>query len=258
MPTPQPLDVKLMQAMAKLLLGCFVAMLCAGVMWLLIKNSAFTLRDINVYGDVQHTNAVTIRANVTPQLMGNFFTIDLNQARRVFESVPWVRRAVVQRQFPNQLLVELEEHQAVAYWGSAADSRLLNSAGEVFVANTGDLDNEVMPRLQGPDTESALVLEMYKILAPDFEALKLPLKGLELSARGSWRATLDTGAEIELGRGDASQIQLKVKRFVITLKHVLAQLGRRINSLESADLRHENGYALRVRGLGTMQPLAHK
>ena len=126
------------------------------------------------------------------------------------------------------------------------------------MANSGDLDNENMPRLEGPDSESAQVLEMYKALAPEFEALKLPLKGLELSGRGSWHATLDTGTELELGRGTVGEVKAKVKRFVLTLSHVLTRLDKRVSSLESADLRHENGYAVRVRGLKTSEPLARK
>ena len=254
----EPLDVKLMNAVSGLLMLAFVGILCAAGLWALIRNPIFALTDIYITGDVQHNNAVTLRANVAPQLIGNFFTLDLFKARRAFESVPWVRKAVVEREFPNQLLVKLEEQQAVAYWGSVADSRLVNSVGEVFVANSGDLDNENMPRLEGPDSESAQVLEMYKALAPEFEALKLPLKGLELSGRGSWHATLDTGTELELGRGTVGEVKAKVKRFVLTLSHVLTRLDKRVSSLESADLRHENGYAVRVRGLKTSEPLARK
>ena len=254
----EPLDVKLMNAVSGLLILAFVGILGLAGLWALIRNPMFALTDISVSGDVQHNNAVTLRANVAPQLMGNFFTLDLFKARRAFESVPWVRKAVVQREFPNQLLVRLEEHQAVAYWGSVADSRLLNSVGEVFVANAGDLDNEAMPRLEGPDSESALVLAMYKALAPEFQKLRLPLKGLELSGRGSWRATLDTGTKLELGRGTVEEVQTKVQRFVVTLSHVLTRLDKKVNSLESADLRHENGYAVRVRGLKTSEPVARK
>jgi cell division protein FtsQ len=254
----EPLDVKLMNMLSSLLIiGC-IGLLSAGALWTLIKNPIFALTDIMITGDVQHNNAVTIKANVAPALLGNFFTLDLAGARRAFESVPWVRKAVVERRFPNQLLVQLEEHQAVAFWGSGADSKLLNSAGEVFVANTADLDNETMPRLLGPDAESAQVLAMYRSLSPQFEAVKLPIKEMELSGRGSWRITLDTGSEIELGRGSVQEVSVKVKRFLSTLTHVLGRVERKLSALESADLRHENGYAVRVRGLKTMDAPTRK
>ena len=42
-------------------------------------------------------SALTIRANAAPKLAGNFVTMDLRAVRRAFESVPWVRQAVVNR-----------------------------------------------------------------------------------------------------------------------------------------------------------------
>jgi cell division protein FtsQ len=254
----EPLDVKLMNMLSSLLIMGCIGLLSVGALWTLIKNPIFALTDIMITGDVQHNNAVTIKANVAPALLGNFFTLDLTGARHAFETVPWVRKAVVERRFPNQLLVQLEEHQAVAFWGSGADSKLLNSAGEVFVANTADLDNEAMPRLLGPDTESVQVLAMYRSLSPQFEAVKLPIKEMELSGRGSWRITLDTGSEIELGRGSVQEVGVKVKRFLSTLTHVLGRVERKLSALESADLRHENGYAVRVRGLKTMDAPTRK
>ena len=249
----EPLDVKLMNIVSGLLLFGCVALLSVAGLWALVRNPIFALTDITVSGDVTHNNAVTIRANVTPQLLGNFFTLDLLKARHTFESVPWVRRAIIERKFPNQLLVQLEEHQPVAYWGSGAETRLVNSAGEIFVANSDEIDNEAMPRLDGPDSESAQVLELYKALAPEFEAIKLPIRGVELSGRGSWRLTLESGSEIELGRGRVSEVQVKVKRFIDTLTHVMNRLDKKVSSLESADLRHENGYAVRIRGLRTLE-----
>ena len=54
------------------------------------------------------------RSAPTPRrkLAGNFLTIDLARCARAFESVPWVRQAVVRRVWPNRLRVQLEEHRA--------------------------------------------------------------------------------------------------------------------------------------------------
>jgi len=35
---------------------------------------------------------------------------------------------------------------------------------------------------------------------------------------------------------------------------VASRNGRKVAALESADLRHENGYALRMRGITTVDP----
>ena len=67
-------------------------------------------------------------------------------AARAFESVPWVRHAVVRRVWPNRLAVTLEEHRAAALWqglGTTTGSEsLVNGHGEVFEANLGDVEDE--------------------------------------------------------------------------------------------------------------------
>ena len=90
-------------------------MLAAGAWWVL-RYPVFIAR-IVVQGELVHNNAVTLRANVAPHLVSNFFTVDCAQRARP-QQVPWVRRAQVRRVYPGSLRVELQEHDAVAYWGS--------------------------------------------------------------------------------------------------------------------------------------------
>ena len=163
-----------------------------------------------------------------------------------------LRRAQVRRVYPGSLRVELQEHDAVAYWGPDTGSALVNSQGEVFEANVGDVEQEGLPRLQGPAGTSAEVLQMYGLLEPVFQPLGLDVEELELTGRGGWRATLDSEAVVELGGGTPQEVVQRTQRFVRTLTQVAAQYGRRVGALESADLRHAGGYALRLRGVTTV------
>jgi cell division protein FtsA len=147
--------------------------------------------------------------------------------RAAFEAVPWVRRAVVRREFPNRLRVVLQEHQAVAYWGGDGELRLINSYGEVFEANVGEVEQDTLPRLSGPEGHGAEVLAMYRTLVPLFTPLALSIDQLELSVGGSWRVILETGAEIELGRGGAADITARVQRFLATVTQVTSRYGGR-------------------------------
>ena len=246
-----PPDVRLMNALSTLLGLAFVAMVLAlGGSWLM-RQSLFNLRAISVQGDVSHNNAVTLRANVAPRLDGNFFTLDVGRARAVFESAPWVRKAVVQRQFPDRLNVLLQEHQAIAFWGPEGDTRLVNSFGEVFEANQGEVEVDELPQLNGPPGQAALVLQAFQALSPLFEQFDTVLERLELTSQGSWRARLDSGAAIELGHGSVEEVVARSQRFLATLTQVSSRYGR---DLESADLRYGNGYALKIRGVTTVNP----
>ena len=246
-----PIDVRLMNLTASVLFsGCAVLLLAAGLWWL-VRNPAFAIGAITVQGDVTHNSAVTLRANVTPRLGGNFFTVSLQATRAAFESVPWVRQAVVRREFPNRLRVVLREHQPVAFWGAEGDLTLVNSFGEVFEADPGDVEQDNLPRLRGPQGQSPQVLQMYLAVKPLFEPLDLALDQLALSVHGSWNAQLDSGALIELGRGSTAEVVERTRRFVQTLTQVTSRHSRRVDALVSADLRHADGYALRLRGVTT-------
>lgn len=247
----QPIDVRLMNATATVLFAAGAVLLAAAFAWWAVRHPLFALAGITVEGEVAHNSAATLRANVAPRLDGNFFTVDLQHAREAFEAVPWVRQAVVRRQFPNRLRVRLQEHQPVALWGAEGDSRLVNSFGEVFEANVGEVEQQDLPRLAGPDAEAPQVLAMYQALVPVLEPLDLGVSELALTHRGSWQLTLDTGGVVELGRGTQAEVLARTQRFTQTLTQVTSKYGRTPESLVSADLRHADGYAIRLRGVST-------
>lgn len=256
--TPQPLDVRLMNATATILFVACGALVVAALAWWALRHPAFALGRITVVGDVTHNSVATVRANVAPRIAGNFFTADLRAAREAFLQVPWVREATVRREFPNRLRVVLQEHRPVAFWGAEGETTLVNSFGEVFEANPGDIEDEDLPRLAGPQDQSAQVLAMYRALAPAFEPLDLEVSQLVLTARGSWQARLDTGATIEMGRGTQDEVLARVRRFVDTITQAASRYGRRAEAVVAADLRHADGYAIRLRGVSTVSADAQK
>ena len=249
--TELPLDIKLMTVATRalvVLLGVLVA--AALALWVL-RHPMWTVRAITVQGDVTHQNAVTFRSQLASQMKNNlsasFLTLDLQQVRQLFEAVPWVRHAVVQRDFPNRLKVTIEEHQAVAWWGQSGSGRLLNRHGEVFDASPDE--GEELPELAGPDHESPQVLALFGSLKTEFSRLDMNVARLQLNDRGSWSVDLDSGTHIELGRGTPDELLARVQRFTGTLSQLTARYP---GALQSVDLRYPNGYALRVRGVTTV------
>ncbi len=254
---PTPIDVKLMNVTATLLYAAFAIGMVLAAGWWAARNQMFSIRAIEVRGELAHNNAVTLRANVTSRLDGNFFTVDLAKARGAFEAAPWVRRAVVRRDFPSGLHVLLQEHHPTAFWGAEGESTMVNSFGEVFEANVDDVTDQ-LPRLSGPDGQSGGVLAMYQTLDPEFAPLDVSIDTLHMSARGGWSLTLDSGAEIELGAGTTDEVIARTRRFVHTLTQVTSKYGRRAESIESADLRYADGYAIRLRGVTTTEAVKKK
>lgn len=253
-----PPDVKLMNVTAGALFLVFAGLVLAALLGWAMRHPVFAIRGITVQGEVAHTNTVTLRANVMPHLSGSLFTLDLAQARSAFEALPWVRRAVVRREFPNRLRVQLQEQQTAAFWGAQDESLLVNNFGEVFEANVDEVEQDNLPRLIGPEGQAPQVLQMYRELAPRLGALDTTLDQLELSASGGWRATLDSGAVIELGSGTPAEVGARAQRFALTLTQVASRYGRHADALESADLRYAQGYALRLAGVSTLAAASSK
>jgi cell division protein FtsQ len=257
-PVVLPADVRWMNATASVLYGLVgLGVLALAVSWV-VRQPVFALRSIHVDGDVVRNSVATIRANATPRLAGNFFTLDLAAAQRAFETVPWVRHAIVRRIWPDRLSVQLEEHRPVALWspgGEGAVDRLVNQQGEVFEANVGDVEDDDLPTLSGPEGSAAEMLAVLRELQPVYERLGRSIDLLQQSHRGSWRAELDNGARIELGRGTPEELLARSERFVGTVGPIAARYQRPV---EYADLRHHDGYALKLKGVSTTLTAAEK
>ncbi len=247
---PLPLDIRLMAWAANVLFAliAIIGLMAMGA-WV-ARQPVWALGGVTVVGDVAHQDAVTIRAHLATRLEGTFLTVNLLEVQRLLEGVPWVRHAVVQREFPNRLRVQLEEHEAVAWWGEPGGDRLLNRHGEVFEAHPEDPLAESWSQLTGPDDRSGQVYELYERLKPVFARMGEEVRRLELDVRGSWRVRLASGAQIELGRGDAAILVQRVEQFALTVPTLTLRYGQR--DIESADLRYPNGYALRMRGVSTL------
>ncbi len=246
---PLPLDVRLMNGAASAIFLLAAAALAAALLLWLTRAPLFSIRSIQLEGELTRNSIHTVRANALPLIKGNFFSIDLQRARAAFESVPWVRQAVVRRIWPDRLLVRLQEQRAAALWqGEDGNDKLVNSIGEVFEANLGDIEEEGLPTFEGPEGSAAQMLAMYRRLAPVLRRGEQGIETLHLSGRGSWRAELDGGAVVELGRGDEAEVLARTERFMRTLPQVTARYHQ---PLLSADLRHADGYAVRLRGVTT-------
>ena len=250
---PLPFDIRFMNKVASLLLTLSVLLCLASGLWWVLRHPSFAVQLITVEGEVSRNNALTLRTNVVPHLSGNFFTLELDQARRAFESVPWVRSAIIHREFPNRLRVRLLEQHPVALWGEDGSSTLVNEQGQVFEANLGEVEADALPRLKGPASESQQVLGMYRTLRPVLQGSDMDIDELELSPRGSWTIVTSQGVAIELGRGQPEALTAALLDFLRTLPQITSRYGRTPKSLTAADLRHKDGYALRLQGVTTTE-----
>lgn len=250
-----PQDIRWMNLGSVVLAGLGLAMLLSWAMISLARQPWFDLQHIVIDGDLNRHNLLTVRANTVPRLQGGYFSVDLHATRAVFEDLPWVRHAVVRRVWPNELRVTLEEHQPAAHWyHDGREEELINSHGEVFEANLGDVEDDRLPILQGPTeatpAQAADMLRMLRRLEPVLSPLG-EVRSLRLNDRGGWTVWMDNEARIELGRGHVHDVLARTERFVRSFP-ALAQTYAA--PLVYADLRYTQGYAIKLQGLSTFNP----
>ena len=245
-----------------------VAAFTAGAAAWASRRPMFALKSIRVEPDVlvgaavaepfRHVNVATIHAEAIPRILtttrNNFFTVDLEAVRRAIESVAWVRRAQVRREWPNRLVVKIEEHRVLGAWD---DGRLVNTYGELFAANPAEAeaDSEApLPELSGPEGSERDVASRYVDFKSWFARLSLVPDQVALSPRYAWSVHVDNGNEsgngsgltVEFGRErDGNTIPERVLQMI----NAWPQLTARWPRPTSIDLRYPNGFALRAEGL---------
>ncbi|WP_374567047.1 cell division protein FtsQ/DivIB [Nitrosomonas sp.] len=230
--------------MSKILFGMVAIAVLYAIGLQLIRPPFFPIKEISinvVRGEtknmaLQNVTNEQIEQLVKTEIDGNFISVNLTAVREAFVKLPWVREAKVNREWPHGLNVTLEEHRALAYWGSHA---LVNTYGEVFRVSA-EMD---LPVFTGPNEASAHeVTRQYQrfnqILAP----LQQKIAELILTPRYAWRIQLDTGTVLELGRDETEE---RLIRYVSIFNHSIALLNQQ-GPLAYVDLRYPNGFAIRT------------
>ena len=243
-------DSRLLHAIASALSGLVVLLLLAAGLWWMAQRPMFTLKSIRIEGvaaaELRRVNQATVRSIALPRLSGNFFTANLESVRLAFEAVPWVRRATVRRAWPNQLVVTVEEHVALATWGE--DGKLVSVKGDVFTANLDEAEEDGdLPAFGGPTGSEKEVVARFAQLREWLSPVRLAPQRVQLSNRYAWTVGLNNGMTMELGREqDKTTMQERVTRLVQIYPQLQTRLQDRI---ESVDMRYPNGLAIRASGL---------
>lgn len=230
-----------LNGVADLLLALALLLALYAVLYFVIHLPLFQLREVRLVGAPARVKAEDVENAVKHRLKGNFFTLELTEARAAFEKLPWVRTAELRRHWPDRLDVALEEHVPLARWSSRA---LINTHGEVFeVAYDGTL-----PVFVGPDGSAKEIAIQYEYFRRSLAAIGFTPRQVQVTQRRAWQIRLEGGPTLELGR---EHVEARLARFIATHERTLGRLERRI---EHVDLRYPNGFAVRIPELGNEKP----
>lgn len=222
----------LLNWIANLLYALSMVAVLYAVVYVVVHLPIFPLREVKVDGELHHVSREQVKLIVAKHLKGNFFTLDLINARDAFEKLPWARSVSVRRRWPDKLEVVIEEHEALARWGNTA---LVNKQGELFHAASGS----DLPVFYGPDNGVIEVASQYEALSQVLKTANLEVASLALTPRRAWQITTTSGIVLELGR---VEMQARLEKFANIYNSTLVNLSKKIAYV---DLRYPSGFAVR-------------
>jgi cell division protein FtsQ len=228
-------DAQALRKLTNALLGISFLLLLSGVLNYALHLPVFALRAVQLDAAPQRVDMAQLEKAVRNSLRGNFFTVDLGQARQTFEKLSWVRRVSVRRHFPWQLEVGLEEHRVLARWNG---TKLVNTQGEVFIAKYA----ETLPEFAGPEEAAEEVTQHYVRFGEMLTPLGLVIAQVTLSQRHAWQLRLNDGTVLELGR---EQMDERLARFAAAYPQYAVTMKK---PARYVDLRYRNGFAAKVSG----------
>lgn len=226
--------------MAKLLFIALLVLLFFVIksFWQVSKSVAnFPVDRIVLSGDAIITQQRDIQQALNEFQDSSFFNLDINSVAANIEAFSWVESAKVTRQWPNVLVIDLVEHEAVYRWG---EEELLDAAGNRFV-NVDSQRFAHLPQLDGIDGHESEMIFAYQQLttALGSRLSKLGVERFVLNRYLSWELHLQSGLVIKFGRDD---YQKRLKRFVAALQSdKLPDFAQ----LDSVDLRYQHGFSVR-------------
>ncbi len=231
----------------KLVVGLIGLLIALGLVVLLVTDGLYNPRQFNISkisltGDAAHVDRDSLRQSVVEMIDGNYFSLDANKIIKALHTLPWVEKVRLRRQWPDTLMVDIEEFQPIALWG---EDKWLTTTGKLVALPLPP--NVALPRLSGPSSEVDQVWPKYQKWAALFARNGLRLSKLNLSRQHLY--TLDL--EYTTRRENA------IKGFTMILSEANAdsQLNAFLESrrqalieypglIKAVDLRYPSGFSV--------------
>lgn len=201
------------------------------------KVNAQKIATVQIEGALRFVSGEDIKEAVSRFASASLVAIDLDLLKTELEAQPWISQVSVRREWPDRLVIQVDEEQPIARWN---DRHLLNQQGQIFSPENPMVELQ-LPRLTGPEQSEQEVMLQYLQFNQLLYPLGLRIRDLAVNDRGAWTLTLTNGAEVRLGRDKVIE---RLRRLVVFLE---SEHGKQLTNIGSIDLRYRNGIAVAPR-----------
>lgn len=208
-----------------------------GAAWVsmgIVANDRWPIRWLELNGGFHRVSAEQLRASISPLIDESFFTIDLQELRDAATRISWVSSVRIQKNWPDTVMVTIEEFTPIAHWNSG---QLISHKGEAFSVPESD-EIQGLPWLRGPQGQLDEVLRSWSEFTELLVPLGLEISGISLDERGAWSMELSNGTHVQLGR------ELALERLQRLLASWASLMIEQPAPPQDVDLRYTNGFAV--------------
>ena len=164
----------------------------------------------------------------------SFFDIDLNYLKNKLEKIEWVRKINVRRSYPNEVIIDIEEHTPILIWNN---KMYINKYGEKFKVSKIDKN---IPILISDESRINEVFAYFQLFNEKISSRKLDFKITKIMENEirSLTISLSSGINIQLGSKDVNN---KIPLFFEIYKSLNT---RDLNKIRYIDMRYSNGFSV--------------
>jgi len=206
------------------------------------REDRFTIKEIEYKGEFVLVDQQLVDQATKDVLIGNFFTVNLEQIKSTLEQLNWVRSVDVDKRWPSKVSISIKEYKPEMRWYSGG---WVVKSGELvnlpISHNSSEYDN--LPILHGHHLDVALLREKFDLWQNYLLTENLKILRLDRSDSNSWIAYLQNQQQqFQLRLGSSNKLEQRLQQF-LSLYH---QNPEHFQALEYVDARYPNGVAIKV------------
>ena len=198
--------------------------------WDYTKPNNFPIRQVKIISSYEHIDQKLLQNITTSYIDNGFFYLNVIGMKQQLLKLPWVYVVSIRRKWPDTVIVNVVEQQAVLQWGADA---LVNHEGKVFTPPISTFPKG-LPIIFGPVERELEIFTLYKKAAQYLEPLDLSIKQLSFNPQHYWEILLNVDTVVYLKENDPlNQLEFLIDLYRrITIDHKYPP--------KSIDLRYNN------------------
>jgi cell division protein FtsQ len=229
-----------------ILLLCFFAGLLVFMRWALPVviqprlNAFFAIEKVQVSGKIEFAPSAEIYKVLQIHIQDlALYQVDVDELGQSLAKIPWIENVAIERVWPHELLVNIEETVPIAIWNN---SNILSNRGDLFEPQDIESHRE-LPGLIGEPTQVSLVTDMYRQASKILRQASLRLIEIEYEKGLVWNLKLEDKTRKDIEFTLVLDGEKSVSRLYRFVEHY-PSLSRMDQVPERVDLRYPTGMAV--------------